>query len=380
MSFLDNYNQQRSGQRGMCSESTSCAGVDQRYRTADGSCNNLAYTSWGKAKSTYYRETPNCYDDLYGTPHTLGQQKTTLPNSRKVSYTVFPDEDQPSTSYSLMLMQFGQLIDHDVGLAGVAKLPSGQGISCCASIYTDFPELLHPECSAITIPRDDPYYAQYNEYCMNFVRSASTSRPNCYLGARDQINQLTSYIDGSMIYGNNVERQKSVRLHQGGLLNYTIRDGNCEYLPLKKDNSSSNPDDCALPAHSHQRCYYAGDIRASEVVHTTVLQTIYLREHNRIARRLLKLNPNWCDERLFQEARRIVVAEIQHVTYNEFLPRLLGQSTMTKYDLTLKSSGYFTGYNPSIIPNTGLAFATASYRLHSLIQGKIKYSTESKYK
>lgn len=66
------------------------------------------------------------------------------------------------------------------------------------------------------------------------------------------------------------------------------------------------------------------------------MHTIWAREHNRIAQELGKINPHWDDETIFQEARRIVIAEIQHITYNEFLPTLLGKGVMEKFGLLLQ--------------------------------------------
>lgn len=45
-----------------------------------------------------------------------------------------------------------------------------------------------------------------------------------------------------------------------------------------------------------------------------------MREHNRIATALQEVNPNWSDENIFQEAKRIVIAEYQNVIYSEWLP------------------------------------------------------------
>ena len=67
-----------------------------------------------------------------------------------------------------------------------------------------------------------------------------------------------------------------------------------------------------------------GDARANENLHLTTMHLLWARQHNNVADKLAELNPSWEDERVFQEARRIVAAQLQHITYAEFLPALLG--------------------------------------------------------
>jgi len=70
---------------------------------------------------------------------------------------------------------------------------------------------------------------------------------------------------------------------------------------------------------------FTGDVRANQNPQLTLLQILLLREHNRIASILSKLNPHWSDERAFQEARRINTAQYQHINYYEWLPLFLGK-------------------------------------------------------
>ena len=55
------------------------------------------------------------------------------------------------------------------------------------------------------------------------------------------------------------------------------------------------------------------------------MHTIWIREHNRIARLMQEANPRINPTELFEQTRRIVIAEVQHITYNEWLPIIVGK-------------------------------------------------------
>ena len=72
----------------------------------------------------------------------------------------------------------------------------------------------------------------------------------------------------------------------------------------------------------------------------------YRREHNRIATELAKVNTKWNDERLYYESRRILVAFLQHITYSQFVPSVLGWGNNKFRPL---NNSFFTGYNPKVV-------------------------------
>lgn len=88
------------------------------------------------------------------------------------------------------------------------------------------------------------------------------------------------------------------------------------------------------------------------------------REHNRLAAGLAQVNPHWDDETLFQEARRINIGIIQHVTYNEFLPILLGKEVMEKFGLVTQKEGYWNGWDTP--PHTHIRWPLSAelYKFH----------------
>src|SRR6202011_2516467 len=99
--------------------------------------------------------------------------------------------------------------------------------------------------------------------------------------------------------------------------------------------------------------FLTGDVRGNENVLLVSIETLFVREHNRLADQFAAEHPEWTDEQLYQAARQVVGAEIESITYNEFLPALLGPGALPAY----------VGYDPSINPGIANEFSTAAFRV-----------------
>ena len=106
-------------------------------------------------------------------------------------------------------------------------------------------------------------------------------------------------------------------------------------------------------------CFKAGDARVNEQQSLASFHSLFLREHNRIARRLKIINNQWDGERVYQETRRILGAVFQKITFYDYLPLVLGPTPLPKY----------MGYDKNVNPGISNAFATSAYRYgHSQIR------------
>jgi peroxidase len=264
-------------------------------------------------------------------------------------------------------MQWGQFINHDMEDTPTWSYGNGTSINCCQMNKKGVLEVIsadssHPSCLAIPVDSTDRFYNDpaISTYCMNFVRSISGPRNNCSLGYADQLNQNTHWLDGSTVYGSTNETMNTLRSFRNGQLLMSNLTGR-QLLPIS-------------PACNNSACFYAGDSRATEQPQLAVMHTIWAREHNRVAAQLLRLNPTWTDETVFQEARRIVVAEIQRITYDEWLPNLINSTYLSQYGLLSSAPGFFTGYStPHSSGPISNEFATAAFRMgHSMVQGTVQ--------
>jgi hypothetical protein len=179
----------------------------------------------------------------------------------------------------------------------------------------------------------------------------STQRP------RQQTNELTAFLDGSVVYGSDKDRADALRTFSGGKLKTSK--GNM--LPFNTDKLPNTNDAHIVPS---EQLYLAGEPRANENIELTAIHALFVREHNLLAAVIAKEYPHFSDEQIFQRARRIVAAELQVITYKEFIPALLGDDALRPY----------TGYKPDVNPGIANEFSTAAFRIgHTLVNDDVEF-------
>lgn len=301
--------------------SQSNSNTTPEYASIDGIGNNVDNPEYGSTDTELLRLADSDYSDGQYTP--AGEDR---PSAREISNVIAAaDTSQTNDRYLTdIFWVWGQFIDHDITLTEAAHDEFGNPLQ-------SYP---------IEVPTGDIYFDPdgSGDDVIGLNRSNYEVDEN---GVRQQINQITAFIDGSVIYGSDAERAASLRTFQGGLL--ATSDGNL--LPYGDDGF-----------------FLAGDIRANENAALISMQTIWMREHNRIATELAIEDPGLTDEQLYQQARQIVSAELQAITFNEFLPALFGSNAISSYQ----------GYDPTVDPSIANEFSTAAYRFgHTMLSSEL---------
>jgi len=357
------------------------------YRTIDGSNNNLSNTEWGRADTPLVRirdvivnplpgfdpvPLAPAYEDGIDTPRGItnlnspaGVGTSRLPNPRDISNTVAA---QGSNSIlnplgaSDWLWQWGQFVDHDLSL-----------------------EEPTPTSDAFLIPVTDSNDPLFNPSFPFLPFRRNDAAPGTGAGTlvpRNQVSSITAYIDGSNVYGSDQPRADFLRTFSNGQLKTTAASNGETLLPFNRvidpfpnANPPVLPGDTPPPAED---LFLAGDVRANEQIGLTSVHTLFVREHNRVATELAGradlnslvtaagLDPNApadVDQYIYQMSRKAVGAQIQTITYNEFLPLMVGPGSMPSY----------SGYNDTINVTLSNEFANAAYRVgHTLLSPQIQ--------
>jgi hypothetical protein len=307
------------------------AAVAEPVRTLAGAGNNLEHPTWGRAGTPYLRAAAPSYADGVS-------RMAEGPAARYVSNRIFNDVGQnlfSENGVSQWGWVWGQFLDHDFGLRD--ERPA--------------------EKAAIPFEAGDPLEAFRNDLgSIGFSRTPAA--PGTGVGTpRQQINTVSSYIDGSAVYGGTGKRLAWLR--SGARL---LLPG--DHLPRANARGAA-----AAPAMdlfgqlvaTPRKAVVAGDVRANENIALTAVHTLFAREHNRVVAALPR---SLSAETKFRIARRLVGAEIQYITYNEFLPAM---------GVELDP---YRGYDPTV--NAGLSneFAVVGYRAHSMIHGEFDVTVD----
>ncbi|WP_442512001.1 peroxidase family protein [Novipirellula sp. SH528] len=299
--------------------------LTDEVRSIDGTGNNLDNPEFGAANIPLLRVADADYADGISEP--AGADR---PSAREISNTLSAADPEGTTNdrdLTDFVYLWGQFIDHDIDLSLTQEGDDAETFD-------------------IAVPTSDPLFDPFStgEAVIPLTRSGVADGTGTSVdNPAEQVNSITAWIDGSQVYGSDQATNDLLREFSGGRMRIT--------------------DEGLLPTDSDGNIQ-AGDIRAAENLGLTSMQTLFLREHNRLADEIASENPDWSDEDIFQAARAMVIAEIQSITYNEFLPALLGKDVIADYE------GYDSSVNPSIVNE----FSTAAFRFgHTTLSDNVDF-------
>ncbi|XP_060062787.1 dual oxidase 2-like [Ylistrum balloti] len=329
------------------------------YSPQDGWYNNPVHIDWGAIDGQLIRRSSPVYAD--GVYHMAGQSR---PNPFDISRIAHSGAaGLPSLrGRNAMLVYFGQQV--------VEEVLDSQRPGCPR------------EFENVPIPKDHPFNPEGKDnLAMPFLRTrydASTGySPN---NPRQQLNEITPYIDGTLIYGPARAWTDAIRSFKDGKLK--ARDPNA---PIKDSFPAENTIRLpfANPPAPRQhilrpvsRFLAIGNPRGNENPMLLTFAILFFRWHNKIAEDLKNAHPSWEDEALFEEARKLVIAHHQNIVMYQWLPLWLEISDVgtplqiPPYNSNVCTTGFcgFNGYSSEIHPGITQEFQTAAMRFgHTLV-------------
>lgn len=308
---------------------------DREVRREDGKWNNLASDGMGGAPSHLGRYSRADYGDGVSAMTGAGR-----PGAREVSNLLHAEGAEPkinSFGTSDFLWVWGQFLDHDLSLT-----PAGR---------RDDPEA---EQAPIPVPVGDPWFDPMGEggRSIPFVRVPQAEGTGLTpVNVRELENEITAWIDASHVYGSDEARMTALRVGPGSPLLRMDAEG---LLPINEDGLAMDAEAGVDP----EELFLAGDVRANEQLGLAAMHILFVREHNRIAQAAFDADPTGDAEAAFYYARRMVGAIMQKITYEDFLPALIGEDALPDYQ----------GYRSWIDASVSHEFSTAAFRFgHSSV-------------
>ena len=306
------------------------AGSNGESRPVTGVDPAMPHPEQGAANTPLRRLVPAAYANGFSSPSGADR-----PNPRVISNIVAaePGPIPNEARASAFLWQWGQFVDHDL----------------------DLTEVTAEEPWPIPVPAGDPWFDPEGrgDIVMGFQRSVFAPETGTRVfNPRQQLNLITAYIDASNVYGSETERSLVMRR----------KDGSGQLILSERGMLMLNTPGMTNAGGTDDSLFLAGDVRANEQLGLTAMHTLFAREHNRLARVIRLTDSSLDGDEIFSRARSVVAAEIQVITYQEFLPLLLGPEALRPYE------GFLAGVDASI----SNLFSTAIYRVgHSMLNDKL---------
>lgn len=326
----------------------------RRVRTADGSFNDIEDPMAGAAHTRFgFNTAPS---------ETVAETEETRllePNPRTVSRVLLTRKEgfKPIPFLNLTAGAWIQFMLHD---------------------WVSYGDSSREKFYRIPLEPDDPVRRRLHQ--THFFVPATQRDPTADRGAptTTHLNEVTSWWDGSQLYGSDAATQHALRSHEGGKLKLDPKTHN---LPVAEDGVEQT---------GFRRNWWLG---------LSMLHTLFAKEHNAICDRLRVAHKDWSDDRLFDTARLINAAVMAKIHTVEWTPAILPNRSLS-FAMNANWYGVVTNWFRSkrdrrtkaeiniadpmaggIVGNTRQDFGvpysltrefTAVYRLHSLLPEEIE--------